>query len=163
MNLFELHNSRRDLDWSDEGAGIFTAEFEATELRYGIIVQTETVDGFTFGRVDFHVKTEDGRLRHDSVNIGSGAFEVLGIVVNGVRERFADLDGYFFVAKRSLYPEEFEKRVKIYGRMAHKLHVENSMHLGSIKRPDEHAFVLTYQELAMTTLKSLLGDDLGQQ
>lgn len=160
MHLFELHNSRQDLEWQNEGAGTFTTTFTAGDMNYGITVQTEVVEDRVFGRVDFHVKGVDGKLRHDMVNIGPKAFEVLGVVVNGVRERFGDLDGYLFVAKRALYPDEYDRRIKIYGRMAHKLHIENNMHISSVSRPSEHAFMLTHKAAAMDILRQLLGDEL---
>lgn len=163
MNLVEIYNTRRDLTWSSQGDE-HLAEFEEDGVRYGVVVTIEEGAGLRFGRVDFHVKEKDGSLRFNAREASPSVYSVLGIISNGVVERFGDLDGFYLVTKRSLYPDEYEQRVRLYGKIAHRLHLKLQLGLSFINRPNESISLLTKNDTALELLKQLLGDELkGQQ
>lgn len=162
MNLIEIYNTRQDLTWETQGDE-HTAEFEVEGVRYGITVTTENSGELHFGRVDFHVKEPGGKLRFNASEAAPTAYAVLGTVANGVAERFGDLDGVYFVAKKALYPSEYEQRVRLYGKIAHRLHIKLQLGLSFITRPDESITLLTRNDAALARLRELLGDELGDQ
>lgn len=158
MNLLELHNTRLDLEWEDVGDEHRTT-FVLDDRRYGITLRQELSPGeLSFIRVDFYAIDDEGRFSLEATNVHEHAFKVLGVVVNAVRERFPTADGYYFVVKKRLYPDEYERRLRIYGRMAHKLHIENSMVTNRWQLNDETVFALTRDAAGTTELKTLLGE-----
>lgn len=162
MNLIEIYNTRQDLDWTKQGDEHLT-KFQQDDVRYGVVVTIEESRGLRFGRVDFHVEEEDGSLRFDASAASPSVYSVLGIVTNGVIEQFGDLDGIYFVAKKALYPDEYEQRVRIYGKIAHRLHLRLKLGMSFINRPEESISILTRNTQALDVLHDLLDEELKEQ
>jgi hypothetical protein len=157
MNLIELHNTSIHLDWEEDDDGA-SASFTLGDDSYGISVKKELVESSIFVRIDFHSVTAGG-IQHAATNTHGNAFRVLGVVVNGITTHFRNVDGYFFVAKKRLYPQEYEKRKSIFSRMAYKLHIEHSLLYRVLDEADSTAYVLARTAEAMRALDIIIGDD----
>ena len=161
MNLLELHNTKLDLNWEGDDQ-VQRATFSLDDRRYRISAILEDVEGYTAAHIEFTVENDSGEFSHDATNLNAHAFKVLGIVVNGVVAHLGRLDAYYFIAKQRL-GAEYERRCRIYGRMAHKLHVEHDLTYATVNYPGEKAFILARTDKVMVAIKTLLGDDLKEQ
>lgn len=153
MKLIEVLKTRMDLEWQSEPGGEL-ADFVIDEQEYRIVIAVENVEGLTFVRVDFSAKVADGY----SLNLtgyNRHQFKVLGIVSNGVKERFPDSDGYYFVAKRSYDPEGYVSRVTAYRRIADRLRVEMQLSHHYEERQDETIFYLARTDAALMMMMML--------
>jgi hypothetical protein len=159
MDLVEIYDTRHDLVWQSLGDE-YVAEFEEDGITYGIVVTTEEAKNLHFGRVDFHVKEPDGSLRFNASEASPKAYTVLGVIANGVVERFGNLDGVYLVAKKALYPAEYEQQVRLYGKIANRLHLKLGLGLSFIERPTESIFILTRNKETLDALHYILGYEL---
>jgi hypothetical protein len=148
----EVLHSRADLDWLPEPGG-FTTTFSIDGREYGISVQIEQHQDLSFLRVDFHFKSEQGP-QHTRTGFSTDQFKVVGIVANGVKERFPTEDGYYFIAKRGVNPEGYESRVKLYRRVVDRLRVELSLFSFAKDTPTETVFMLARNREALDIMKS---------
>ena len=145
--ITETLDSRADLDWAQEDEETFVTRFAIEDRAYGIIVRIEKADGSSIGRVDF---TADGSLV--ATDLHKDQFAVLGIVKNGVIERFGDCDGFYFVAKKGADPEHYSSRKKLYGRLRSWLSAERNLLSRSEERPDETIFYLAQNKEVMALM-----------
>ena len=152
MKLQEVLHTRLDLDWVSEPRG-FTASFTLADNQYGISVAIEELDGLSFLRVDFHLRTEIGQ-QHTRTGFNRDQFKVVGIVANGIKERFPSEDGYYFVAKKAVDPEGYESRVKLYRRVVDRLRVELGLLAHVEETPTETAFMLARSKKAEEIMRS---------
>jgi hypothetical protein len=118
----ETLDSRQDLDWANEGGGTWSTTFDIKDRRYGITVLEEHHDGMKIAGVNF---TINGDVKASDLH--TDQFKVLGIVKNGVMERFGDCDGFYFVAKKAADQEHYESRVKLYSRLRFWAAAEHSL------------------------------------
>lgn len=103
----------------------YYSEFSIGENTYGISVSEEDLDDSATVRVDFHYK-DSNTISNDATNFGTDALKVLAIVSDGIKEKFADRDIIYFLAKKTASDGEFSSRVKLYSRIVDKLRVENN-------------------------------------
>lgn len=148
--LIEALETRRDLVWEQDGSDFLT-HFCIEERCYGIVAQPETYQDLTFLRVDFHFKDET-EIVHARTGFNTDQFKVIGIVANGIKERFPSEDGYYFVAKRALDADGYEGRKALYSRVMHRLRVELGLHHKTEEHPDETIFYLARGKKALDVL-----------
>lgn len=152
MKLHEVLHTRLDLDWVSEPGG-FTTSFSLGENSYGISVAIEQHEGLSFLRVDFHLRTEAG-AQHARTGFNTDQFKVVGIVANGIKERFPTEDGYYFIAKKAADPEGYESRVKLYRRVYDRLRVELYLLGHTEQTPTETIFMLARHHSALEVMRS---------
>lgn len=135
--VMEALTSRRDLDWADEGHDVFSTSFNIEDRPYQIVSRLEHEDSMTFCRTDF---TAAGLVT--ATDLHTDRFPVLGIVTNGIKERFLGLDGYYFIAKKAADPEHYHSRCKLYTRIQAWMSAELNLLHHIEETPSETIFYL---------------------
>lgn len=142
-----------DLDWIQENVETAVASFSIEGRPYKITVRIEVVSDRKICRVDF-----SGSDSIVATDLHKDQFKVLGIVKNGVVERFGDSDGFYFVAKKNADPVHYDSKKKLYGRLRSWLAAERNLLSKAEERPDETIFYLAQSKEAMALM---IGEDLG--
>lgn len=143
MLLREIMNSRMNLIWTHEDY-VFRTSFSLDDKEYGITVIEENIDDIKTIRVDFHFVSDKGDFIHHATNFNKNAGKILGIVGNGIIDKFKNYDIIYFTAKRNACSsnDEYQSRITMYRRLLHKLCIENSMMPVNVNIDDEQVFGL---------------------
>lgn len=170
MLLHEIATSRQDLQWKQHGE-LHEAEFFVDGNKYGISVIEDTIDGFNAIRVDYHFEASDGTLNHGVTGLNSGAFRILGIVGNGVLEKFKPApEIVYFVLKKRLCTalkdgvkvfdqKQFEQKKAVYARLRDKFAAELEYHKwGTSDGEDQVFFVCKTSQIKDAVVAFYAGD-----
>lgn len=123
--------------------------------KYGISVVEDSIEGHNAIRVDYHFEADDGSLVHGLTKLNTDAFQVFGIIGNGVIEKFNPIpEIVYFVLKKRLCTsidesgnqqfdeKQFEQKKTIYGRLRDKFATELQYHKwGAVDGGDQVFFV----------------------
>ena len=141
--LLEVFKTKEDLVWQLDGDS-FVTTFRVKDNHYGITIRNDNHNGVDFYDVSFSF-LDNNTVSHGSTNFNTDQFKVLGIVSNSIKKQIPNARVILFSAKlgNSNNQSEYDKKVKLYSRMAHKLGIENSMLSSTIDLGDETVFVLT--------------------
>jgi hypothetical protein len=141
MKLQEVFSTSQNLEW-EFNVNEFYSTFAIDDRQYGISAIEETVQSKKALRVDFHYKN-NGTIQHNATNFGKDSFKVLSIIVNAIKQKFAnDFDIIYFLAKKTENDKEFDSRVKLYSRIVDRLKVENNRISLKKEMQDEYLFAL---------------------
>ena len=150
----ETLDSRQDLSWAQEDDETFISYFVIEDRSYEIIARVEEAEGFKIVRVDFRAGESVA-----ATDLHKDQFKALGIVKNGIVEKFSSCDGFYFVAKKNADPDHFQSRKKLYGRMKAWMAAEHDLHQRSEERADE---VIYYLGKTADVMRVMTGEDLGR-
>jgi hypothetical protein len=140
--LLEVFKTKKDLTWANQ-SGLYTTSFILDSQQYGITIREDSADDITFYEVSFTADNTEGRS-HAATNFNKNQFKILGIVSNGIKEKIKDADLVYFTAKSytSNSDIEYQSKVKLYSRLAHKMAVELNMYEEIKSLGDETVFIL---------------------
>jgi hypothetical protein len=157
MKLSEVLNSRQDLTWFHDD-GSYHADFFIDDRKYGISASKEELEGLTFLSVDFHFEDSEGKIHHEATGFNKDAGKVLGIVGNGIREKFKEADCIYFLAKlrTGSSSDEYNARCKLYSRLLQKLSVELNLRSFVQDLGDEKVFALCKNNDVIEKFKDLI-------
>ena len=145
MKITEIFDTAAHLLWAHEG-DVFTTKFSLDDRTYGVTAQEDEIKNVSVLRIDFHFEDKDGRLHHEATGINKDALKIIGIVGNGIAQKFkGKYDAYYFIAKRttSNNDKEFQSRVKIYSRLCSKLSIEHNLRAHRKSYGTEFVFLLS--------------------
>ena len=153
-SLLEIFKSRKDLVWSDQ-AGLMTASFILDNQEYGITIRADEANGITFYEASF-TANNSGSKSHAATNFNKNQFKILGIVSNAIKEKIKGADLVYFTAKSytSNSDIEYQSKVKLYSRIAHKIAVELNMYEGIKSLGDETVFILAKSQFLLDNAKN---------
>jgi hypothetical protein len=154
--LLEVFKTRQDLVWNNEG-GLQTTTFSLDEQIYGNTIRVDEHNGIKFHEVAFTVNNADSKS-HGATNFNKNQFKILGIVSNGLKERLTGANLVYFTAKvyTSNSTDEYQSKVKLYSRLAHKMAVELGMYETVKSLGDETVFVIARTQQLLTTTKGAI-------
>lgn len=162
--LLEVFKTKENLVWDDQ-SGLSITSFVLGGQQYGITIREDSANGVTFYEVAFTANNPSSRS-HSATNFNKNQFKILGIVSNGIKEKIDGADLIYFTAKldtaklntdddskNANIKAEYQSKVSLYSRIAHKIAVELSMYEGIVSLGDETVFVIAKTQQLLNSAK----------
>jgi len=141
MRLAEIIETRRDLDWDHQGIS-YGAKFELDGITYGISAERNKFEGMPALEVFFYIINSETERDMSLTHIGENQFKVIGIVANGIKEKFSDENIIWFSAKTDVDHDEVQRRFSFYEKLASRLGRANNMFVATGKSGSSYVCVL---------------------
>jgi hypothetical protein len=127
MILWEIVDSEVDINWIDKSTYELGA-FKLDEKMYVIQIRRIHVPGVeelsnkrTAEVSFFRGDIEDVERAHSTLGDVLYPFKIYGVVFNALVKKFQEYDAFFFTAERRHSGVDFDKKIKLYDTLAHRL------------------------------------------
>jgi len=152
--LLEVFKTREHLVWTDQ-SGLSATTFVLDQQTYSITIREDGFNNIPFYEVSFAIINDTGEKSHSITNFNKNQFKILGIVSNGIKEKIPKAKIVYFVAKSSTSTNdiEYNARIRLYSRIAHKVAMELSMFEEIVSLGDETVFIIAKTQQLLTLAK----------